>query len=78
MQTAVAMFRRGSVLGCVMCVAGFVMCGLEHSVANLFWLSGAGLLGLPYTLIGVAGNSIGAIGMRCLGIAYGDSGGNDG
>ena len=47
-----------------MCVMVFILCGFEHSVANMYYISVASLLNLKsllYILIMVLGNSTGSI-----------------
>lgn len=54
----------GKYMGIFMCVMVFILSGFEHSVANMFYFSVAGMLSwntLLYILIMVIGNSIGAI-----------------
>ena len=54
----------GKYMGIFMCVMVFILSGFEHSVANMFYFSLAGVLSwnsLFYLLIMVIGNSIGAI-----------------
>lgn len=54
----------GKYMGIFICVMVFILCGFEHSVANMFYFSIARMLSwdtLLYLLIMVIGNSIGAI-----------------
>ncbi len=54
----------GKYMGIFMCVMVFILSGFEHSVANMFYFSVAGLLSwntVLYILVMVIGNSIGAI-----------------
>lgn len=54
----------GKYMGIFMCVTVFILSGFEHSVANMFYFSVAGLLSwntVLYILVMVIGNSIGAI-----------------
>ena len=47
-----------------MCVMVFILCGFEHSVANMYYISVANLLSLKsllYILIMILGNSVGSI-----------------
>ena len=54
----------GKYMGIFMCVMVFILSGFEHSVANMFYFSVAGMLSwntLLYIFVMVMGNSIGAI-----------------
>lgn len=73
MQTAVVGFKKGSELLCVFCVAGFLVAGLEHSVANVFWVffSSADYMdAFMFLLICALGNGAGARLAYIGGIGY--------
>lgn len=64
MYIAVWIFqKKQSCIGIFLCIPTFILSGFEHSVANLFYFSAAGCFtakALGYTLLFVAGNSVGA------------------
>lgn len=54
----------GKYIGIFMCVMTFILCGFEHSVANMLYFSVAGVWNLKvvlYLLIMILGNSVGSI-----------------
>ena len=54
----------GKYIGIFMCVMGFILCGFEHCVANIFYFSFAGIWTFKafcYLLIMILGNSVGSI-----------------
>ena len=54
----------GKYIGIFLCVMVFILCGFEHSIANMFYFSAGSLWSfktLLYVLVMVAGNSVGSI-----------------
>ncbi len=54
----------GKYIGIFLCVMVFILCGFEHSIANMFYFSAGCLWSfktLLYVLVMVAGNSVGSI-----------------
>ena len=54
----------GKYIGIFLCVMVFILCGFEHSVANMFYFSAGSLWSLKtllYVFIMVLGNSVGSI-----------------
>ncbi len=62
---AVDIYRENkSVLGVIFCIPTFILCGFEHSIADIFYFSAAGFKewhDLLFLLVIVVGNSIGAL-----------------
>ena len=59
---AVEGYRQGHPMLLVMCVMAFILCGFEHSIANMFYFSVAGMWGLKpicFILINIMGNMAG-------------------
>lgn len=52
------------------CVPAFILCGFEHSVADMFYFAASGMLyslsGIEYILLVTAGNLIGAVAFHML------------
>ena len=65
MYVAVEGFRlKGNPLILMFCVSVFILCGFEHCIANMFYLSMAGMWSaksVGYLLIMTLGNSLGAV-----------------
>lgn len=66
MYIAVLVFRqKNSVLGILFCIPVFILSGFEHSIADMFYFSLAGLVfrsrSLFFLLLVVAGNSLGGL-----------------
>ncbi len=54
----------GKYIGIFLCIMVFILCGFEHSIANMFYFSAASLWSfktLLYVLVMVLGNSAGSI-----------------
>ena len=54
----------GKYIGIFLCVMVFILCGFEHSVANMYYFSAGSLWSfktLLYVFIMVLGNSVGSI-----------------
>ncbi len=73
MYIAVDSYRMGKdgfakYLGMLLCVPTFILCGCEHSVADMFYFALAGKLpaGFLFILTATLGNAIGAIGMNYI------------
>lgn len=49
--------------GILLCIPAFILCGFEHSIADMFYMAagGAVVTGFPFLLAVTLGNSIGAI-----------------
>ena len=73
MYLAVAVYREKSTyIGILFCVPVFILCGFEHSVANMFYFAVAGKLSLQtalYLAVIVLGNSVGGLLLPILGMA---------
>ena len=55
----------GKYLALIYGVAVFILCGFEHCVANMFYISAAGMWGtgaVKFLLLNTAGNAVGGIG----------------
>ncbi len=53
----------------ILCVMAFILCGFEHSIANMFYFSVAGKFGIKevtYLLLNVLGNTTGGILVQVL------------
>ncbi len=67
MYLAVKIFiAKGSPLGIIYCIPVFILCGFEHSIADIFYLSTGGhsIFELPvliFTVAVILGNTIGAM-----------------
>ena len=58
---AVEGFKKGYVILLIFCVMGFILCGFEHCIANMFYFSVAGIFDFGYILLNIIGNAIGGI-----------------
>lgn len=62
---AVDIYRENkSMIGIIFCVPTFILCGFEHSIADIFYFSASGIVSwqaLLYLFIIIIGNSIGSI-----------------
>lgn len=65
MYLAVSIYKeKNSVLGILFCVPVFILCGFEHSIADMFYLGASGIYSVKiilFTALVVAGNTFGAI-----------------
>ena len=65
MYVAVKIYReKNSVWGIFFCIPVFILCGFEHSIANMFYFALANMLTLKYfafVLCVVLGNTVGAM-----------------
>lgn len=65
MYLAVSIYKeKNSVLGVLFCVPVFILCGFEHSIADMFYLGVSGIFELRTVLfmaLVIAGNTLGAI-----------------
>lgn len=65
MYAAVKIYRsKGSIAGIVFCIPVFILSGFEHSIADMFYFSLAGMVDFAYLgfiVAVIAGNSVGAI-----------------
>jgi len=55
---------KGTFIALFVCVPAFILAGLEHSIANMFFLASAGVFtvdALVYTLVALLGNGIGCM-----------------
>ncbi len=63
MYTAVAIYKeKGSIAGIVYCVPVFILCGFEHSIADMayFWIGrNGGLYAVIFTIVVILGNTVG-------------------
>lgn len=62
---AVQVYKKyGTVIGIMICIPAFVLCGFEHSIADMFYLSAANsfsVKSLVFILIVIAGNTVGGL-----------------
>lgn len=62
---AVQVYKKyGTVIGIMICIPAFVLCGFEHSIADMFYLSAANSFSidsLVFILIVIAGNTVGGL-----------------
>lgn len=62
---AVQVYKKyGTVIGIMICIPTFVLCGFEHSIADMFYLSAAdsfSVKSLVFILIVIAGNTVGGL-----------------
>lgn len=62
---AVQVYKKyGTVIGIMICIPTFVLCGFEHSIADMYYLSAANsfsVASLVFVLIVVAGNTAGGL-----------------
>ena len=65
MYIAVWIFRsKNKIVGIVFCIPVFILCGFEHSIADMFYFADAGLYtgqALLYQLTIVLGNTLGGV-----------------
>ena len=66
MYQAVSIFKNHNknTLGIFFCIPVFILSGFEHSIANIFYFSAAGIFSIDvviYILVVIIGNSVGAI-----------------
>lgn len=65
MYLAVSIYKeKNSVLGILFCVPVFILCGFEHSIADMFYLGASGIFSVKiilFTALVVVGNTFGAI-----------------
>ena len=64
MYTAVKTYRLGTPIGILFCIPVFILAGFEHSIADMYYFSLAGMIDLRYLgfiLAVIAGNTVGAI-----------------
>lgn len=65
MYLAVSIYKeKNSILGILFCVPVFILCGFEHSIADMFYLGASGIFSVKiilFTALVVAGNTFGAI-----------------
>ena len=65
MYLAVSIYKeKNSVLGIPFCVPVFILCGFEHSIADMFYLGASGIFSVKiilFTALVVTGNTFGAI-----------------
>ena len=65
MYLAVSLYKeKNTVIGIFFCIPTFILCGFEHSIANMFYFSAASqftLQMLLYQVIAVIGNGVGGM-----------------
>lgn len=69
MYVAVKIYKNGSALGIIFCIPVFILCGFEHSIADMFYFALARRIDLAYfgfIASVIAGNSVGAIAIARL------------
>ena len=55
---------KGTLIGIIFCIPTFILCGFEHSVADVYYftvasLSGFNPMSIVFVLVAVAGNTLG-------------------
>lgn len=69
MFAAVKTYKNGSPLGVLFCIPVFILSGFEHSIADMFYFTLAGMIDFAYLgfiLSVIAGNTVGAIVLAAL------------
>lgn len=70
MYVAVKTYRlKETVSGIVFCIPVFILCGFEHSIADMFYFAAAGMINLDYLAFIISvilGNSVGAMAIAAL------------
>ena len=65
MYTAVEIFKeKKTPLGIIFCIPVFILCGFEHSIADMFYLGSSGIFKakiLTFELAAVLGNTVGGL-----------------
>ncbi len=65
MYVAVKTYRENhTVVGIIFCIPVFILCGFEHSIANMFYFALANMLSVDYLIFIIAvilGNTVGAM-----------------
>lgn len=66
MYLAVSIFKENdkSVIGIVFCIPVFILCGFEHSIADMFYFACSGIISLDafiFIVIVILGNSLGGM-----------------
>lgn len=56
---AVEGFKRGQAVLLILCVMAFILCGFEHSIANMFYFSVSGALFAPIGITYIIANALG-------------------
>lgn len=75
MYAAVKVYRaKGSIAGIIFCIPVFILCGFEHSIADMFYFSVAGMITPEYfgfIISVILGNTVGALALAALWILKG-------
>lgn len=70
MYTAVEIFKeKKTPLGIIFCIPVFILCGFEHSVADMFYFGASGIFNakiLTFELAAVLGNTVGSLVLALL------------
>ena len=70
MYLAVDIFKKyKSIIGIALCIPAFILCGFDHSIADMFYFFNAGatsLYAFLFLLIVLIGNALGALSHRIL------------
>ena len=65
MYTAVEIFKeKKTPLGIIFCIPVFILCGFEHSIADMFYFGASGIFTakiLTFELAAVLGNTVGGL-----------------
>ncbi len=71
MYLAVSIYRdKDRVIGILFCIPVFILCGFEHSIADMFYFAASGIISFPASLflwIVIVGNAIGGMLLPLLG-----------
>ena len=57
-------YKNNTSLGILLCIPAFILCGFEHSIANMFYFAASGIVtlqALGYLIMILLGNSVGAL-----------------
>lgn len=65
MYLAVSIYKeKKSVIGIIFCVPVFILCGFEHSIADMYYFGTSGIFSvriISFMLLVIAGNTVGAV-----------------
>ena len=70
MYTAVEIFKeKKTPLGIIFCIPVFILCGFEHSIADMFYFGASGIFNakiITFELATVLGNTVGGLALPLL------------
>ena len=75
MYAAVSVYReKNTVAGIVFCIPAFILCGFEHSIADMFYFAASGIVSLrafAFIWTVIVGNALGSVLLACMSDAAG-------